>query len=294
MGRSIFSQQLCSLRKERGVTQEELANVLSVSPQAVSKWENGGYPDGALLPQLADYFNVTIDYLYGRGERQQSVEQEIVTSLHSIPTQNYAKYMQTFSEKILRYCWAMQLGGYPEVKGFYNLTNDFTASNASCLFSDDLCTFMRLGPDWKYFMACPRPKQGYGICIKDPAALSGWFAFLGNETNLKLLLYLGTLSSTQFVSESYLKKELSITQEDLTDAVAFLRTLPRTFLSECTTAGNDEHIYQISGINLLPLLQFLLCAAELLDMPQGYHLQMQQTTKSLFQKEEFPWLKREK
>ncbi|MFQ7536648.1 MAG: helix-turn-helix domain-containing protein [Clostridium sp.] len=58
-----------TLRKQRGITQEELAKAMQVSTQAVSKWECGGTPDAMLLPRLADYFNVSIDYLFGRGNR---------------------------------------------------------------------------------------------------------------------------------------------------------------------------------------------------------------------------------
>lgn len=53
------------LRTEKGVTQEQLAAALGVSPQAVSKWENDvTTPDIALLPQLSVYFGVTIDELF--------------------------------------------------------------------------------------------------------------------------------------------------------------------------------------------------------------------------------------
>ena len=53
------------LRKEKGVTQEELANSVGVSFQAVSKWENNiALPDITLLPMLAEYFGVSMDELF--------------------------------------------------------------------------------------------------------------------------------------------------------------------------------------------------------------------------------------
>ena len=68
-----IAASIARLRRERGMTQEALAEVIGVSPQTISKWENNTtYPDIALLPVLADVFGVTIDALYGR-EMQQSL-----------------------------------------------------------------------------------------------------------------------------------------------------------------------------------------------------------------------------
>lgn len=51
-------------RKERGITQDELADYMGVSKASVSKWETGlSYPDITLLPGLANYFNISIDEL---------------------------------------------------------------------------------------------------------------------------------------------------------------------------------------------------------------------------------------
>ncbi|MDR0936373.1 MAG: helix-turn-helix domain-containing protein [Oscillospiraceae bacterium] len=56
-------------RRGRDITQEDLANVLGVSFQAVSKWERGeGYPDITLLPAIAAYFKVSIDELFSMDE----------------------------------------------------------------------------------------------------------------------------------------------------------------------------------------------------------------------------------
>ncbi|MDR3310371.1 MAG: helix-turn-helix domain-containing protein, partial [Oscillospiraceae bacterium] len=61
-----IAENLRRLRRERGLTQEELASKLGVSPQAISKWENdSGYPDVTFLPTLATYFGTTIDALVG-------------------------------------------------------------------------------------------------------------------------------------------------------------------------------------------------------------------------------------
>lgn len=65
-----LGENIRSLRKEKGIGQDILASQLGVTVQAVSKWETGGsMPDITLLPQIAEYFGVTIEELfYGRKE----------------------------------------------------------------------------------------------------------------------------------------------------------------------------------------------------------------------------------
>ncbi len=58
--------KIAELRRGRNMKQDELAEQLDVTPQAVSKWENGAsMPDIALLPKIAGIFGVTIDELFG-------------------------------------------------------------------------------------------------------------------------------------------------------------------------------------------------------------------------------------
>jgi len=61
-----IAKTIIDKRKEKGITQEELANHIGVTIAAVSKWETAqSYPDISLLPQLAAYFNISIDKLMG-------------------------------------------------------------------------------------------------------------------------------------------------------------------------------------------------------------------------------------
>lgn len=64
-----FNEKLQELRKQKGLTQEELAECLYVSRTAISKWESGrGYPNIDSLKALATFFSVTIDELLSGGE----------------------------------------------------------------------------------------------------------------------------------------------------------------------------------------------------------------------------------
>lgn len=71
-----FNEKLQELRKNKGLTQEELAEVLFVSRTAVSKWESGrGYPSIDSLKEIANYFSVTIDELLS-GEKIISIAEK--------------------------------------------------------------------------------------------------------------------------------------------------------------------------------------------------------------------------
>jgi transcriptional regulator with XRE-family HTH domain len=64
-----IADNLKRLRKQKNITQEDLAGFIGVSFQAVSKWERGdGYPDITILPVIANFFDVTIDELVGMNE----------------------------------------------------------------------------------------------------------------------------------------------------------------------------------------------------------------------------------
>ena len=64
-----FGNRIKSLRLSRSMTQEQLAQKLGVSAQAVSRWETGAtYPDITMLPMIADFFDVSMDYIMGRTE----------------------------------------------------------------------------------------------------------------------------------------------------------------------------------------------------------------------------------
>lgn len=61
-----INRNIATFRKIKGVTQEDLAGVMKVSSQAVSKWERGKCcPDITLLPELARYFGISVDELIG-------------------------------------------------------------------------------------------------------------------------------------------------------------------------------------------------------------------------------------
>lgn len=83
----MIAERIKQYRKERNMTQDALAQALSVSPQSVSKWECGdGYPDITLLPAIANYFEVTVDELIGNDEisAKEDVQKNYFNVVHQL------------------------------------------------------------------------------------------------------------------------------------------------------------------------------------------------------------------
>jgi len=80
-----FAENLKEIRKKRNITQEKLADILSVSRQAVSKWESGfGYPETETLLLLSKELEVSLDYLFS--ERCRMVRSENTKRVSKIDT----------------------------------------------------------------------------------------------------------------------------------------------------------------------------------------------------------------
>lgn len=84
-----IAKNIIDLRKSNGITQEQLANALNISAQAISKWETGTcQPDTLTLPLIAEYFNVSIDYLYyGKDMTYDDVYEKVFQKVRNISGQ---------------------------------------------------------------------------------------------------------------------------------------------------------------------------------------------------------------
>ena len=73
----MIVERLKSLRKSKKVSQKDFAQALKVSQQTVASWEVGRTePSNIALKDIADFFNVTTDYLLGRDSKDNSLSQK--------------------------------------------------------------------------------------------------------------------------------------------------------------------------------------------------------------------------
>lgn len=95
-----LSQNLKKFRVLKGLTQEDVAQYLGVTPQSVSKWERGeSYPDITLLPALANIFETSIDLLVGMDTIR---AEETRYNIHKRAVEHQRKGDYDSSEKIYR------------------------------------------------------------------------------------------------------------------------------------------------------------------------------------------------
>ena len=77
--------KLKRLRRERNLTQEDLAECLNVTPQTISKWENDlSAPDISFLPVLAAFYGITVDALLTGGTSREAEMKRLAAEIHTL------------------------------------------------------------------------------------------------------------------------------------------------------------------------------------------------------------------
>ncbi|MBO5401729.1 MAG: helix-turn-helix transcriptional regulator [Clostridia bacterium] len=174
-----IAENILSLRRKLKLTQEELASALSVSSQAVSNWERGGYPDITLLPRIANYFKITVDELIGNDEVTKQADIEDYRKRYSqlpwkdkitLAKEDYRKYPSDFTimEELVwaimkvRDAWATEYELVKEVctKILAECSWEYTRQNATEAMSI-VCT----DEDWENWQY--KSEQFYSSCLNE-------------------------------------------------------------------------------------------------------------------------------
>lgn len=120
MDQKKIGEFICKLRKDKGLTQASLGELLGISNRTVSKWENGdGMPDVAMLPDLARALDVSIDELL-------SAEKKEIAELKVTEIESKATVNNSFQ---ITYIIALFLGVFGAILGFVTLAYNIWAFN---------------------------------------------------------------------------------------------------------------------------------------------------------------------
>ena len=97
-----LGNKIRELRRRDGRTQDNLAEALGVTAQAVSRWESGGsYPDMEMIPAIANYFHISIDELFGyQDEREEKIKAILENATNILTKQGFTMYQGSLSENV--------------------------------------------------------------------------------------------------------------------------------------------------------------------------------------------------
>lgn len=111
MDNNLLGEQIAKYRKAAGLTQDELGKAVGISAQAVSRWECGGAPDIALLPDIAEQLRVSVDALFGREKGEQAgIEDTVRRWIATVPQEQRV-------DRLCRLVWSAAgavMSGKPE------------------------------------------------------------------------------------------------------------------------------------------------------------------------------------
>ncbi|MCR5375537.1 MAG: helix-turn-helix domain-containing protein [Lachnospiraceae bacterium] len=293
-----FGESLQALRKEAKVTQEQLATHLGVSAQAVSKWENGSYPDGDLLPRIADYFGVSIDYLYGRQDRSVSMEKQVVTKFGKIwddvrngtpQDDGWRRYV----DAVKRLVWCVEIGAWANNESEYfdcPYSEEKISRTASAVVSNISTSFMSLVKDKEFFLFLPQPTdaEGYEKWFRDTDDARKLFAFLADRDNLDVVTFLYSLRQGEFASSETIARQAGVPKEKVDSALEYLCSIggrgsePVRQMNILDINGNNSGAYG-TYISLASLIIGMFALADFyVHTPQGYNMQVTCRDKSWF------------
>ncbi|MCD8119101.1 MAG: helix-turn-helix domain-containing protein [Lachnospiraceae bacterium] len=220
----IISERIAELRKERGMTQEQLGLKVGVSSQAVSKWENGGAPDVELLPVIADVLGVSLDGLFGRDTGPATdVSHTVIQYLRSFPAERRMMELHRLLTASMPGLGipdrlARELDGLVSVSetAWFAMEDQEEPSYwMRSLIADDSGTMMMVtAEDFPLFFLLPEPEGGYKQNLAPVEEYRKLFALLGEEHALEILLWMAHCKADTYISTAAVAKGCGCSVEE--------------------------------------------------------------------------------
>ena len=279
MNTNSIGTQIINLRKQRGITQETLAEAVGVTGQAVSKWESGGSPDTQLLPAIADYFGVSIDHLFARQARDTNdLQKEVALSLRTLPDKD------AMFEKAYEFCWTMfqAIGSNRDVEDFekldkqkcdiaLNISDDSPKPESSLhsgIYTDAGAIQIRMNNNKRYCLMIPKSENAWHQQDRLKKEYVKLFKALGDEDVLKTLFFLNARKNNKPFTPKFLAKELDFSLEKSTEIITKLEERDLLFTREVEYDDEIRKTYVFSpNFSIIPLLAF---AEEIIFRPNNW------------------------
>lgn len=265
MNTQTVGAMIAKLRKEKSVTQEELALKVGVSSQAVSKWENGGMPDAELLPKIADFFEVSIDTLFDRNFKDQ---QDIT---RAIAAQFADKNEEEMISTMFRLCWEMEkaLFGGANGKSLEEIQQSIGAEDQtySSILCDSGFTRVGIGNRLPYFLLVPEPRD------KDRAFFEGidypaFFKDFSDPKVFQAMVMLNKRKHDKAFTTNLLVKHLDVDKESATEIIRILQKYGLIRITQFEMDDDEQEIYTFQPTP--SFIALLIFAREMIDKPNHF------------------------
>ena len=254
MKKTVFSSRLAYYRKRAGLKQEELAVQLNVTPQAVSKWENGSFPDGTLLPQIADILHISLDILFGIKEEEPEPDylKEYIRKISALDEQERTEHV---IEALYRLLCAYDKNIPPHQVQFpENLKWETYAQ----LRADSAIGLMRLNPDMQFFTFAKIPEQGMGTYVKISDRMLSLFRLLSDEEAVRLLVFSEALPRNYILTMKSFSEHLHIPEQRIRQIVTDCIHLGIIWELKADVGGKIMNTY--GYVHSVPLTTILVLA----------------------------------
>lgn len=263
-------ENIVRLRREIGLTQEQLGALVSVSAQAVSKWEKGGMPDSELLPAIADALGVTVDTLFGREYAKKADMKELFFNwylhvpeekrqyeLFKLLLMTQASPVKTEEEAPANALDSLSTLPLKTANGFYKENGEDVSVWLRSEMVDDFG--MRLSipaEDCPLYAVLSEPEGGYLQNLLEPKAYRKLFSALAMEGSMELLYFLYS-KPVEYYSAAALKKACRMEEKLITTALEAMCELRLINKRTVVDADGKRSIYALrENPGLVPFLLF--------------------------------------
>ena len=284
-----IGEKIAKYRKHKGYTQEQLGELVGVSGQAVSKWENGGVPDTYLLPTISKALDVSIDALFGVEKKISDYSQdEILDDLFEFCFQNtHCKDNGIDLFKFLfETIWTVQSAYFgnesrpllKDVVDKYRGNQQITSQ----IINDDGTTYLSLVENFPFFCAVSDTPEISKKLLSEKN-FSEFFSLLASEDGMKAIVFTqSTTESSQYTADMIAKK-IGITLERFLEIEPLL--VKYGLLNEDSLTLDDSIIkvyHKWSNPEIRPLL---MMAYQFINARQCYYDFTCNRTKPYFENE---------
>ncbi|MBQ7153363.1 MAG: helix-turn-helix transcriptional regulator [Clostridia bacterium] len=265
MDTRTIGQKIATLRKKKGVTQEELANALTISAQAISKWENGGTPDIEHIPAIAQFFNVTTDELFGCSKISTSgLAQAIFTTIHSEKPENRM-------EKVFEICSMAEAGLFGTIGPIVFDERDSDKDFYSQMMTENGFTSMSLGSHMRFFLCVPELNHKSEVLL-DNIDYHGLFNELSQKDVLDSIEFILKRKDIrkQFTNH-LLHRELNLTLERAKEILSILQEYSLLNSSTLEIDDADEVVYTVNTCGASNIISILVFARNIIKGANSFY-----------------------